>query len=75
MASCTVTLTQGCQVAANITEGRPVEDRAEHLDHVAADHGGPTELLDNTEHRTDQTNKQLHFVHTVYLQQLWLKVK
>ena len=49
MASCTVTLTQGCQVAADITEGRPVEDRAEHLDHVAADHGGPTELLDNTE--------------------------
>ena len=45
----TVTLTKGWQVAASKTEVGAVEDGAEHLDNVASDHGGSTELLDNTE--------------------------
>ena len=48
----TLTLTEGGQVTAGPTEGGAVEDGAEHLDDVAADHGGSTELLDNTEHNT-----------------------
>ena len=50
LACSTVTLTEGGEVAPDTTEGRGVEDVAEHLDHVAPDHGGSTELLDNTEY-------------------------